>query len=123
MTSFRVLRHSVIVVIQLIFTLRMHPLGALPLIPRACRPHRQVARARGVCGWQRELALKRNARALRTGRLFLTTDEGLEVVATVLAGVFVDRYDDIPGQEFVFSLSGLYVPRPRLSNGTPCRTP
>merc|ERR1739841_215864 len=104
--------NSMIVVIQLIFTLRMHALGTLPPVSGACRPHRQVARTRGMCGWQRELALQRDALALGTGRLCLTTDESLEVVATVLAGVFVDRYDDIPGQEFISSLSGRYVPRP-----------
>ena len=95
----------VIVVVQLVLTLRMRALRALALVTALRSPHRHVARAGRMGRRKRELALQRCALALWAGRRLLTSDEGLEVVAAVLAGVFVDRYDDTPGLEFVSSWS------------------
>ena len=87
----------VIVVVQLVLALRMHALRPLTLVPCLRGPHGHVTGSGGMGGRKRKLAFQRSTLALRTHRRFLATDESLEVVATVLAGVFVDRYDGIPG--------------------------
>ena len=84
----------VIVVVQLVLALRMHPLRSLTLVPRLRGPHGHVPGSGRVRGGKRKLTLQRGALALRACRRFLATDQGLEVVTAVLAGVFVDRYDD-----------------------------
>lgn len=94
LSTLRAAPRLVIVVVQLVLALRMHPLGSLTLVPRLRGPHGHVPGSGRVRGRKRELTLQRGALALRACRRFLATDQGLEVVTAVLAGVFVDRYDD-----------------------------
>jgi len=83
-----------IVVIQFVFALRVHALRSLPQISLSCRPHGEVARPGGLHGRKRKVTLQRCALALGARRRGLPSHEGFEGVTTVLAGVFVDRYDD-----------------------------
>jgi hypothetical protein len=86
-------RLLVIVVIQLILALRVHPFISLPLVALLSRPHREVVRTSGVDRGKREFPREIRGFARGTGRLLRAADQGLELVTAALAGVFVDRYD------------------------------
>ena len=85
-----------IVVVQLVLTLRMHPLRALPLITFLRGTHRKTTGAGRLDRRERKKPFQLFAFTLRTRRGLFSADESLERVSAALAGVFVDRYDGTP---------------------------
>ncbi len=83
-----------IVVVQFVLALRVHALRSLPYVSLFCRAHGQVTRPGGLHGRERKVALERCTFALGARRGGCPSHEGFKRVTTVLAGVFVDRYDD-----------------------------
>lgn len=82
-----------VVVAQLVFALGPRPVGSLSLVARLGSLHGQASGAARLDGGQRKNAIQIPTRALGTRHRFLAAHEGLEAVATALAGVFEDRYD------------------------------
>ena len=92
-----------IVVMQLVLTLRVHALRPLLLITLLGGTHRHGPRARGVHGRERKFTLQLCVLTGRASRLLTPANEGLELVSAALAGILVDWYDGIRISKFVLS--------------------